>query len=153
MAPIVRLFGPVDGVLGAEVGIGEVLVVEVLLLLLVVGNFVTRFLAHTRHRRQAEEGSEAVSRFLPHEVANVALIAVSLYYLTLDAHAGTVMSVLVLGLFLADFFEFEARKAEARRDVPLDRPKGALGAGLIVFAYAGYQVLFFLIDGYVAAII
>lgn len=153
MAPIVRLFGPVDGVLGAEVGIGEVLVVEVLLLVLVVGNFLTRFLAHARHRRQAEEGPEAVSRFLPHEVTNVVLIVVSLYYLTLDAHAGMVMSALVLGLFVADFFEFEARKAEARRDVPLDRPKGALGAATLVFAYAAYQVLFFLIDGYVAAVI
>jgi hypothetical protein len=153
MAPIVRLFGPVDGVLGAEVGIGEVLVVEVLLLLLVVGNFVTRFLAHSRHRRQAEEGPDAVSRFLPHEVANVVLAVVSLYYLTLEAHAGMVMSVLVLSLFLADFFEFEARKAEARRDVPLDRPKGALAAGLVVFAYAAYQVLFFVFDGFVAAVI
>jgi hypothetical protein len=153
MAPIVRLFGPVDGVLGAEVGIGEVLVVEVLLLVLVVGNFVTRFLAHSRHRRQAREGPDAVSRVLPHEVANVALVVVSLYYLTLEAHAGMVMSVLVLTLFLADFFEFEARKAEARRDVSLDRPKGALAAGLVVFAYAAYQVLFFVIDGYLAAII
>jgi hypothetical protein len=153
MAPIVRLFGPVDGVLGAEVGIGEVLVVEVLLLLLVVGNFVTRFLAHSRHRHQAQESADAVSRFLPHEVANVLLAVVSLYYLTLEAHAGMVMSVLVLTLFLADFFEFEARKAEARRDVPLDRPKGALVAGLVVFAYATYQVLFVFIDGYVAAVI
>ncbi|MFT4949962.1 MAG: hypothetical protein ACI9CA_002105 [Natronomonas sp.] len=153
MAPIVRLFGPVDGVLGAEVGIGEVLVVEVLLLVLVVGNFLTRFLAHSRHRHQAEDGPEAVSRVLPHEVANVVLIVVSLYYLTLDAHAGMVMSVLVLTLFLTDFFEFEARKAEARRDVPLDRPKGALAAGVVAFAYAAYQVVFFIIDGYLAAVI
>jgi len=153
MAPIVRLFGPIDGVLGAEVGIGEVLVVEVLLLVLVVGNFVTRFLAHLRHRRQAEESPDAVSRFFPHEVANVTLIVVSLYYLTVDPHAGMVMSVLVLGLFIADFFEFEARKAEARRDVSLDRPKGALGAATLVFAYAAYQTLFFLIDGFVAAVV
>jgi hypothetical protein len=83
----------------------------------------------------------------------VLLILASFAFLIVAPHGGMVTAVLVMGLFLADFFEFEARKAEARRDVPLDRPKGALGAGLIVFAYAGYQVLFFLIDGYVAAII
>jgi hypothetical protein len=64
-----------------------------------------------------------------------------------------VLSVLVLGLFLTDFFEFEARKVEARRDVPLDRPKGSIAAGMLVLAYAGYQALFFLIEGPVGAII
>jgi hypothetical protein len=153
MAPIVNLFGPIDSTLGAEVGVGEVLVIEALLLVLVLANFATRFVAHSRQKYQAEDGPEAVSRFLPHEVANVLLAVGSLYYLTLDAHAGMVMSVLVICLFLADFFEFEARKAEARREVPLDRPKGAIVAGLVVFAYAAYQVLFFVIDSYVAAVI
>ena len=153
MAPIVRLFGPVDSVLGAEVGVGDVLVIEALILLLVLANFGTRAAAHSRHERQAADGAGAVSRFLPHEASNLLLLLASLYYLTLEAHAGMVMSVLVLSMFLADFFEFEARKVEARREIPLERPKGALAAGVFVLMYAAYQVLFFLVEGYVSAIL
>jgi hypothetical protein len=149
----VSIFGPVDGVLAAEVGVGEVLVVEAVILVLVVGDFLTRKLAHDRHVNQAEEGAEAVSRFLPHELANVALVVVSFYYMTVDHHAGMVMSVLALGLFVSDFFEFEARRVEARRDIPLERPKGSLVAGLLVLAYAAYQTLFFIVQGPVSSII
>ena len=149
----VNFFGPVDSILGVEIGIGEVLVIEALLLALVILNFVTRKIAHDRHVAQAEDGADAVSRFLPHEVMNVVLLVGSFYYMTAAYHGGFVLSTLVIGLVLTDFFEFEARMAEARRGVDLERPKGAVAAALIVLAYAGYQTLFFLIDGPVSAII
>jgi hypothetical protein len=153
MAPTVNLFGPIDTALGASVGVADVLVIEAVLLVLVLANFFTRMRAHARHRSQASDGAEAVTRFLPHEVTNVLIVLGSLYYLTLEAHAGMVMSVLVLGMFLADFFEFEARKVEARRDVDLDLPKGAIAAAMLVLAYAAFQSLFFLVEGGVNAII
>jgi len=149
----VNFFGPVDSILGVEIGIGEVLVIEALLLALVVANFVTRKMAHDKHVAQAEDGAEAVSRFVPHEVLNVVLLVGSFYYMTASYHGGFVLSVLVIGLVLTDFFEFEARKAEARRGVPLERPKGAVAAALIVLAYSAYQTLFFLVKGPVGAII
>ena len=147
--PTVNLFGPVDSVLGAELGVGEeVLVVEAVILVLVVLNMVSRIVAFRRHRSQAEDdGAGAVTRFLPHEVVNVALVLATFYYTTLNQHAGVVMSMLVLGLFITDFFEFEARKVEARREIPLERPKGAIVASTIVLFYAAYQVLFFVIKG------
>jgi hypothetical protein len=152
--PQVDLFGPIDAIFGAATGIADVIVIEALLLVLIVGNFVTRKIAHDRHKRQArDEGAEAVSRFLPHEAMNVALLLGAFYYMTVDHHSGMVMSVLVVGLFLTDFFEFEARKAEARRDVPLERPKGSLAAGVLVLAYAGYKALFFLIAGPFGAVV
>jgi hypothetical protein len=153
MAPTVNLFGPIDTILGAGVGVADVLVIEAVLLVLVLANFFTRMRAHAQHRSQASDGAEAVTRFLPHEVTNVLIVLGSLYYLTLEAHAGMVMSVLVLGMFLADFFEFEARKVEARRDVELDLPKGAIAAAMLVLAYAAFQSLFFLVEGGVNAII
>jgi len=153
MAPTVNLFGPIDSLLGAGVGVADVLVIEAVLLVLVLANFLTRMRAHARHKSQASEGAEAISRFLPHEVTNVLLVLGSLYYLTLEAHAGMVMSVLVLAMFISDFFEFEARKVEARREIELDRPKGAIAAAMLVLAYAAYQALFFLIEGGVSAII
>lgn len=150
----VNLFGPVDSLLGAELGIGEeVLVIEAVILLLIVVNLGTRVVAFRRHKTQAEEGADAVRRHPVHEATNVALVLATLYYTTLNHHAGVVMSMLVLGLFLTDFFEFEARKVEARREIPLERPKGAIAASTVVLFYAAYQVLFFLIKGPLSSVV
>lgn len=148
-----NIFGPIDSVFAAGLGVGEVLVIEAIIFVLVLANLVTRKVAHDRHRRQAEDGAEAISRFPPHEALNVVLIVAAFYYMTVDQHAGMVLSVIVLAMFTADFFEFEARKVEARREVALDQPKGAIVASLLVLSYAGYQALFFLIKGPVSAII
>lgn len=113
---------------------------------LVLLNMATRLLAHRKHVSQAEQDDdEAISRFLPHTVTTVALILASFVLLILKPHAGMVMSVLVLALFLADFFEYEARRVEARTDKTLEAPKSALGASVLVLLYAGYQSLFFVI--------
>jgi len=53
-----------------------------------------------------------------------------------------VMSVLVVGMVITDFFEFESRKVEARRDLPLDRPKAAIGAWVLALLYVLFQVAF-----------
>ena len=152
--PQVDIFGPVDAALGVEIGIAEVLVIEAILLGLVLLNFVTRRLAHGKHVAQAkEDGAEAVSRYLPHEVLNVVLLLAAFYYMTVEYHGGMVTSALVIGLVITDFFEFEARKVEARREIPLDRPKGSLVASLLALAYIGYQTLFFLLQGPVSQII
>jgi len=47
---------------------------------------------------------------------------------------------------LTDFFEYESRLVEARQDLPLERPKGALVASTFVFLYIAYQSLFFVIQ-------
>lgn len=139
MEPFVNLFGPLDQLHG---------VIEEVILVLVLANFVTRFLAHRRHVKQYEDGgAEAISRYVPHVASNLLLVLASFYFLTVHHHAGIVMSVLVLGLFLTDFFEYESRKVEARREIPLERPKGALVASLFVFLYASYQALFWVLAG------
>ena len=133
------LFGPVDGLLEPVIGF--------VLLGLVVVNMATRGLAFRSYRRQARDGgAEAISRYLPLEATNVALILGSFYYLTLEHHAGMVLSVLVLGMFVSDFFEFEARKVEARRDVPLEPPNSSIAASVLVLLYAGYVTLFFVVE-------
>lgn len=132
------LFGPVDGLLEPVIGF--------VLLGLVLVNMAIRGLAFRSHRKEASEGgAEAISRYLPLEATNVALILGSFYYMTLEYHGGMVLSVLVLGMFISDFFEFEARKVEARRDVPLEPPNSAIAASVLVLLYAGYQTLFFVI--------
>jgi hypothetical protein len=77
----------------------------------------------------------------------------SFYLLSLHHHAGMVLSTLVLGLFLTDFFEFEAKEVELRKDEKLSSPKGAMTASFVVFLYAGYLSLFFLIEPIWSAIV
>jgi hypothetical protein len=153
MQAFVNLFGPVDALL-APTTVGGVRVIEYVLLGLVLANFVTRFLAHQRHVSQYEDGgAEAVSRFVPHELSNVVLVLASMYYTTVAQHGGVVLTTLVVGLFITDFFEFESRKVEARRDIALERPKASLVAAMLVVLYAGFQAVFWLVEGYWSAIV
>ena len=127
--------------------------IEYIVLALVLVNLVTRQVAHSRHRRQAEEGAEAINRHLGHEASNVLLVLASFYFLLVHYHAGFVMSMLVIGMVVTDFFEFEARKVEARTERPIELPKGAITASLLVVSYASFQALWFLVEGYWKAIV
>ena len=138
MQPL-ALFGPVDVLLEP--------IIEYVLLALVLVNMVTRYQAHRANVRDArEEGADGVTRSTVHELSNVLLVLGSFYLLTVQHHAGMVLSALVLGLFITDFFEFEARKVQAIEERPLERPKAAMLASVVVFLYAGYLSVFFLIE-------
>lgn len=137
MAPSVALFGPIDTIIGPYI--------EYLLLGLVVINMGARAIEYERHVEQAAEGPEAVARHPVRVATNFLLVVGAFYYTTLHYHGGFVFSVLVVGLFLTDVFEFESRKAEARQDFDLERPKGALVASVLVLSYIAYQSLFFVI--------
>jgi len=132
------MFGPIDALSRAQV--------EYILLALVIVTMVTRLLAHRAHVSQARDGgADAISRYLPHELASATLILGSFYYTTVEPHGGIVLSMLVIGTFITDFFEFESRKVEARTDEQLERPKAAVIGSLFVFSYAAYQSLFYVI--------
>jgi hypothetical protein len=118
-------------------------------LALVLANMVTRKLAHRTHVRQAEEGGdEAIGHYLPHAAVSLLLLLTSFAYLVVAPHAGMVLSVLVAGMVLADFFELEARQVEARNDMTIESPKSALVASVLVLLYAAYQALFFIVQPY-----
>jgi hypothetical protein len=118
------------------------------ILALVLANMVTRVLAHNRHTDQAADDDEAITRFLPHTATTLLLILSSFVYMILHPHGGMVMSVLALGVFVTDFFEFESRKVEARNDLTVERPKSAIVASVLLLLYAGFQSLFFLVKDY-----
>jgi hypothetical protein len=135
--PSVTLFGPVDALLGPYI--------EHAVLAMVVLNFISRRVAHSAHERQAEEGADALSRHPFHSFTSWGLVLLSFYLLTLHHHAGIVLSALVLSTFIADFFEFEARKVEAREGMDLEAPKGAIVAATVTLMYSGYLSVFFLL--------
>jgi hypothetical protein len=86
-------------------------------------------------------------------VTTVLLVLASFAFLVVAPHGGMVMSVLVLAIFLADFFEFESRKVEARNELEMERPKAAVTASVVALLYAGYQTLFFVIEPVWSAIV
>ena len=121
--------------------------VALVILVLVIANLGVRLLAHRTHVRQADEnGEEGIARYPLLEASNVVLVLAGFYYITVQYHAGIIISVLALGVFVSDFFEFEARKVEARQDRPLDLPKGSIGASAVLLLYASYDSLFFLVE-------
>jgi len=115
-------------------------------LALVVVNMFTRIRAHGVHEQQIEDGADELSRYLPHSLTTIALVLASFAFLIVEPHGGMVMSIIAAGLFLTDFFEFEARQVEARNDMTFERPKGAVAASLLALLYAGYQSLFVFIQ-------
>lgn len=140
------IFGPIDAVLARSVG--GALVIEYGILLLVLVNLVTRFLAHRQHVRQASADDPSLSRHRGHEATNALLVIASFYYTSLHQHAGVVLSVLVVGMVIADLFEFEARLVEVREDLPLEPPKGAIAGSLLVLGYAAFLSVFFVVADY-----
>jgi hypothetical protein len=107
-------------------------------------NMGTRLLAHRQHTRQAREGDDddLIERSTLHSLTTVLLLASSFTYLIVAPHGGMVMTVLAVSVFLADFFEFESRRVEARNERDLQPPRAAIGASLLVLGYAGFQAAF-----------
>lgn len=142
MQPL-SLFGPVDALLGS----GEKPLILYVLVVLAVANVLTRGIAHRSHLEQAREGTaEAITQHPAHIATTIALILSSYYLATVELHSGIVLSVLVVGMFVTDFFELEARRVEARNERTVGRPSGAIAASVLVLLYVGYLSLFFVIE-------
>jgi hypothetical protein len=121
---------------------------------LVLVNMLTRILASRNYEKQAkDDDTETLSRWIPHEVSNVLLVLSAFYFLTLHHHGGIVLSTLVLGLVITDFFEVEARSVELRRGLPLEKPKAAVLASVLVLMYIGYETVFFIIKPFWSSIV
>ncbi len=140
MDPSVTLFGPVDTYLAPYIAY--------VMLVLIVVNMAARAFEFGQIKEQAAEGAETIGRNPLRVATNFLLVVGAFYYLTVSRHAGMIISVLVLGVFLTDLFEFESRKVEARQGWDVERPWGAIGASLVAFLYITYQALFFVVAPY-----
>jgi hypothetical protein len=137
MEQFASLFGPVDALLRPWV--------EYIILVLVLVNIGARVAEYSSIKRQAADGPDAISRSGLRVATNVLLVVLSFYLATAHYHAGMILSTLVVGMVIADLFEFESRLVEARQGLEIERPKGAIGASLLVLAYAAYTTLFFVV--------
>lgn len=145
--PSVAFVGPLDSFVGPYI--------EHILLVLAIATMATRLIQHSRNEDEAEEGDDedALTRHPLHWALMGLLVVASFYYTTLHHHGGIVLSTLVLGAFITDFFEFEARRVEIREGHEFDKPKGAIVASLLVLLYAAYQSIFVYIQPFWNAIV
>lgn len=138
MQPSVSLFGPIDTYVAPYI--------TYILLGLLLVNMVARAREYHQLREQAAEGDwDDLDRSSLRVGTNVLLVVGAFYYMTVHHHGGMVFSIIVLGLFLTDLFEFESRQVEVRRGIDLERPKAAIGASMLALLYILYQTLFFVI--------
>ena len=135
------LFGPVDAVLGS----GDPPLIVYVLVVLALLNVVTRAISHRSNVKQARDGADAIEQHPAHIATTILLILGSFYLGTVELHSGMVLSVLVVGMFVTDFFELEARRVEARNDRAIGRPNGAIAASVLVVLYAAYHSVFFVV--------
>lgn len=141
MQPL-SLFGPIDAVLGS----GERPLILYVLLILAIVNIITRAIAHRSNVNDArEQGADAIGQHPAHVASTILLILASFYLMTIEVHSGVVLSILVVGMFITDFFELEALRVEARNDRSLSRPNGAIAASVLVLLYAGFLSVFFVV--------
>ena len=135
------LFGPVDAVLGS----GDPPLIVYVLVVLALLNVLTRAISHRSNVKQARDGADAIEQHPAHIATTILLILGSFYLGTVELHSGMVLSVLVVGMFVTDFFELEARRVEARNDRAIGRPNGAIAASVLVVLYAAYLSVFFVV--------
>lgn len=121
-------------------------VLPYVVLVLVLANLLTRHLAHRSHRRAAESDEE-ITHYTPHVVVSMLLVLASFVFMILEPHGGMVMTVLVAGMVVSDYFEFEARLVEVRNDMAIEMPKSAIVASAVVLLYALFQSVFWVIEG------
>ena len=113
----------------------------------VVLNILTRLLQHRKHAAQADDSDDAVQRWLPHTLTTLGMVFASFLFMIVAPHGGMVMSALALSVFVSDFFEYEARRVEARsKSKELGRPTTAIGSAVFALLYASYQGFFYLIE-------
>ena len=117
------------------------------ILVMAVANLVTRHVAHKQHVEQGAN-ADSVEPYTPHAFTNIGLLLLSFLFLLTAPVSGTILSIIVITMLVADLFEFEARNVEARNDMPIEAPKSSIGASLLVLVYASYYALFFLVSGF-----
>lgn len=137
MDPSVTLFGPVDTYLAPYI-------VYVLFALILI-NVIARGIEYGQIRKQAADGVDAISRNPLRVATNFLLVIGGFYYLSVDRTGGLMVSLFVVGLFLTDFFEFEARNVEARQEIDIERPWAAIGISVFALLYIAFKAFFYLV--------
>ncbi|MFW6320429.1 MAG: DUF7313 family protein [Halohasta sp.] len=115
-------------------------IAPIAILVLILANIGTRVLENRRQAHQAENG-EPITRHPFNTFTTMGIVVMGLLFTLYRPISGMIMMIPVVGLFIADVFEFEARRVEADNDLTFEWPKASLFASAIALIYAMYYAL------------
>ena len=115
-------------------------IIPIAILVLIVANIGTRIKENRMQARQVEN-DEAVSRHPLNTFVTMGIVTLGLLFMVYRPVSGMIMMVPILGLFIADVFEFEGRRVEADNDLDFEWPKATLFSLGLALIYASYYAL------------
>jgi len=115
-------------------------IAPIAILVLIIANIGTRILENRRQAYQAEH-DEPLTRHPLNTFTTMGLVTMALLFVLYRPISGMIMIIPIVGLFIADVFEFEGRRVEADNDLEFEWPKATLLAAAITVIYAMYYAL------------
>ena len=115
-------------------------IVPIAILVLVVANIGARIVENRRQEWQAEH-DEPLTRHPANTFTTMGIVTLGLLFIVYRPISGMIMMIPILGLFIADVFEFEGRQVEADNGLEFEWPKATLLATGLTLIYAFYYAL------------
>jgi len=127
-------------------------IIPIAILVLVIANIGTRIKENRMQAKQAEAGEE-ITRHPLNTVVTMGLVTLGLLFMVYRPVSGMIMMVPIIGLFIADVFEYEGRRVEADNDLEFEWPKATLFSLGLALIYASYYAMAPLYGPYVDLLI
>jgi len=115
-------------------------IIPIALLMLVIANIGTRIIENRMQASQIEAGEE-VTRHPLNTFVTMGIVTLGFLFIVYRPISGMIMMLPIIGLFIADIFEFEGRRVEADNDLQLEWPKATLFSLGLALIYASYYAM------------
>ena len=119
-------------------------IIPIAIFVLIIANVGTRIKENRMQATQAEAGDE-ITRHPLNTFVTMGIVTLGLLFTVYRPTSGMIMMIPIIGLFIADVFEFEGRRVEADNNLDFEWPKATLfsiGLTLIYAAYYAFAPLY-----------
>ena len=114
--------------------------IPIAIFVLVIANIGTRIKENRMQARQAKNGEE-ITRHPLNTFVTMGIVTLGLLFVVYRPTSGMILMLPIIGLFIADVFEFEGRRVEADNDLDFEWPKATLFSLGLALIYAAYYAL------------
>ncbi len=114
--------------------------IPIAILVLVIANIGTRIKENRMQAQQMKNGEE-ITRHPLNTFVTMGIVTVGLLFVIYRPISGMILMLPIIGLFIADVFEFEGRRVEADNDLDFEWPKATLFSLGLAFIYATYYAM------------
>ncbi len=115
-------------------------IIPIAILVLVIANIGTR-IKENRMQAQQAKNDEEITRHPLNTFVTMGIVTLGLLFVVYRPTSGMILMLPIIGLFIADVFEFEGRRVEADNDLDFEWPKATLFSLGLALIYAAYYAL------------